>query len=610
MKEIRGKEKNIRLLLQNTRYSIDYYQREYKWQTKHIQDLIEDLVKKFLESYDEEDDRSAIKHYGNYFLGSIILCEKDGNKYIIDGQQRLTTITLILIYLKNILKNEKQKTKISQLIYSDVYGKESFSIDVEERNSCMSALFDNTDYDMVNSYESIQNIIGRYNEIEAFFPEDFNEEEMIFFSDWLIENVYFVEITAYTDDDAYTIFETMNDRGLSLNPLDMLKGFLLTSIKNSDKRNKAVEIWKFHSEKLRNLGKDENSEAFKTWFRSQHAQTIRERKKGANPKDFDKIGTEFHRWFRDNTALIKLNKSEDFFNFINRDMQFYLREFINIKKAAQSLIKGLEPIFYNAKMAFTLQYPLLLAPICKIDNEEDIQKKLYIISSYIDILIARRIWNFNSITYSTMQYSMFNIIKEIRNKTVEELAKILFNKLINDPINFESNVRFYLHKQNRYFIRHLLARITDFIEISSGQPSKFTDYIAEGKNRYEIEHIWADHFERHTDEFASAADFAEYRNRIGGLLLLPKSFNSSYGDLSFFKKLPHYFGQNLLAKSLHKNCYEHHPGFMKFKETTNLSFKSYSEFKKKDLDERQELYRKIAELVWSPTRITNELNKG
>ena len=608
MKEIRGKEKNIRLLLLNARYSIDYYQREYKWQTKHLQDLIEDLVKKFLESYDEEDDRSTIKHYGNYFLGSIILCEKDGNKYIIDGQQRLTTITLILIYLKNILKNEKQRTKISQLIYSDVYGKESFSIDVEERNSCMSALFDNTDYGIVNSYESIQNIIGRYNEIEAFFPEDFNEEEMIFFSDWLIENVYFVEITAYTDDDAYTIFETMNDRGLSLNPLDMLKGFLLTSIKNSDKRNKAVEIWKFCSEKLRNLGKDENSEAFKTWFRSQHAQTIRERKKGATPKDFDKIGTEFHRWFRDNTALIKLNKSEDFFNFIDRDMQFYLREFINIKKAAQSLTKGLEPIFYNAKMAFTLQYPLLLAPICKTDNEEDIQRKLYIVSSYIDIIIARRIWNFNSITYSTMQYSMFNVIKEIRNKTVEELVKILFNKLISEPINFESNDRFYLHKQNRYFIRHLLARITDFIETSSGQPSKFTDYIAEGKNRYEIEHIWADHFERHTDEFASAADFAEYRNRIGGLLLLPKSFNSSYGDLSFSKKLPHYFGQNLLAKSLHKNCYERHPGFMKFKETTNLSFKPYSEFKKKDLDERQKLYRKIAKLIWSPTRIINELN--
>ena len=604
MKEITGKEKNIRMLLEIARYSIDYYQREYKWQTKHLQELIEDLTKKFLENYEEGDERSAIQYYGNYFLGSIILCEKDGSKYIIDGQQRLTTITLLLIYLKNILKNEKQRVKISSLIYSDVYGKESFNIDVEERNFCMNALFDNTDYNTANESESIHNIRNRYNEIAALFPEEFNEDIMIFFSDWLLQNVYFVEITASTDDDAYSIFETMNDRGLSLNPLDMLKGFLMASIKDSDNRNKGVDIWKSWSEKPRNLGKDENSEAFKTWFRSQYAQTIRERKKGATAKDFEKIGTEFHRWLRDNTTLIKLNKSEDFFNFINRDMQFYLREFIDIKKAAQSLTKGLEPIFYNAKMAFTLQYPLLLAPLCEADNEEDIRRKLYIVSSYVDIIIARRIWNFKSITYSTMQYSVFNVMKEIRNKPVDELADILINKLINETINFGSNDRLYLHQQNRHFIRHLLARITDFIETSSGLPSQFTDYIAEGKNRYEIEHIWADHPERHTDEFSSAADFAEYRNRVGGLLLLPKSFNSSYGDLPFAEKLPYYFGQNLLAKSLHKDCYEHNPGFMRFKENVSLPFKPHSEFKKKNMDDRQVLYRKIVELVWSPKRIT------
>ncbi len=51
-----------------------------------------------------------------------------------------------------------------------------------------------------------------------------------YFIDWLLENVHLVEITAYSDDDAYTIFETMNDRGLSLSPTDMLKGYLLANI--------------------------------------------------------------------------------------------------------------------------------------------------------------------------------------------------------------------------------------------------------------------------------------------------------------------------------------------------------------------------------------------
>ena len=149
MKEIKGKEKSIRLLLQNARFYIDFYQREYKWQTKHLQELIEDLTGKFLESYQPDDERSEIEKYENYFLGSIILCEKESKKYIIDGQQRLTTLTLLLMYLKNILTNDAQKTKISGLIYSDVYGKESFNIEVEERTECMSALFKNEDFDVI-----------------------------------------------------------------------------------------------------------------------------------------------------------------------------------------------------------------------------------------------------------------------------------------------------------------------------------------------------------------------------------------------------------------------------------------------------------------------------
>jgi len=158
MKEIKGKEKSIRMLLENSRFSIDYYQREYKWQTKHLQELIEDLTEKFSESYEEGDERSSIQNYENYFLGSIILCEKNGSKYIIDGQQRLTTITLLLIYLKNQISNEKQKMKLSNLIFSDVYGKESFNIDVEDRKDCMNSLFNDASYDSTNATESIQKV--------------------------------------------------------------------------------------------------------------------------------------------------------------------------------------------------------------------------------------------------------------------------------------------------------------------------------------------------------------------------------------------------------------------------------------------------------------------
>ena len=131
--------------------------------------------------------------------------------------------------------------------------------------------------------------------------------------------------------------------------------------------------------------------------------------------------------------------------------------------------------------------------------------------------------------------------------------------------------------------------------------------MAEGKGRYEVEHIWSNHFDRHTDEFTSPAEFAESRNRLGDLLLLPKTFNASYGALPYEDKLEHYFGQNLLAKSLHHNCYERHPGFRRFCERTEIEFKAHNNFLKADLEERQMLYRKLADEVWNPNRINPEV---
>ena len=121
-----------------------------------------------------------------------------------------------------------------------------------------------------------------------------------------------------------------------------------------------------------------------------------------------------------------------------------------------------------------------------------------------------------------------------------------------------------------------------------------------GRDGYEVEHIWANHAERHRDEFPHPADFAEYRNRIGGLLLLPKSFNQSYGDRTSSRKREHYYGQNLLAQSLHEKAYELDPGFRRFVERSQLPFKAHPEFKVDDLNARQELYVKLAEQIWSP----------
>jgi hypothetical protein len=201
-----------------------------------------------------------------------------------------------------------------------------------------------------------------------------------------------------------------------------------------------------------------------------------------------------------------------------------------------------------------------------------------------------------------MQYAMFLIMRDIRGLSPDALAARLHESLTREHETFQSATasRLRVHQQNRYTLHRMLARLTDYVETESGHPSRYAELVAEGANRFEVEHVWADHPERHADEFTHAADFSEYRNRIGGLLLVPKKFNASYGDLPYDQKLPHDLSQNLLARSLHPQCYEHNPGFVQFVGRSGLPFRPHGTFEKADLETRSALYRQIAEMLWNP----------
>lgn len=404
MHEILGEARTIRQLLSGTKYSIDYYQREYKWDSKQVTEIIDDLSNKFLEDFSSSDDRKAVKDYGHYFLGSIIISKKNNSNFIIDGQQRLTTLTLLLIFLYNRQKSRNETVNIDQLIYSEQYGEKSFNIDVEDRTDCMKALFEGKEFDAVNQSESIRNIVTRYEEIDDNLPETIQGVGLLHFVDWLIDNVHLVQITAHSDEDAYTIFETMNDRGLALTPVEMLKGYLLTNISDDKSRIAANKTWKKHVGDLISIAKEVDSDCIKSWLRSQYALTIRERKSGAGPEDFERIGTEFHRWVRDKDKILGFKSSPDFEKFINKDFDFYAKQFVKIKKAEKTFDKQLEHLYYLAQLKFTVHYPLLLSPLSISDSDEIASKKIRLVGLFVDTLLVRRVWNFRAIDYNAFQY--------------------------------------------------------------------------------------------------------------------------------------------------------------------------------------------------------------
>lgn len=103
----------------------------------------------------------------------------------------------------------------------------------------MDYLYKDIDFDRTNMSVSESNILSRYTDIEDLFPERLKDvDRIILFSYWLLNKVVLVQILSYSDDNAYTIFETMNDRGFNLTSSEMLKSLLLSKIKDADVRRR------------------------------------------------------------------------------------------------------------------------------------------------------------------------------------------------------------------------------------------------------------------------------------------------------------------------------------------------------------------------------------
>ncbi|OQY08459.1 MAG: hypothetical protein B6I28_04725 [Fusobacteriia bacterium 4572_132] len=610
MKKPQAKENNLIELLKQKKYYIDDYQREYKWEERQIKELISDLADKFLEDYTDGNELKEVKNYGSYFLGSIVISDKGNNEYIVDGQQRITSLILLLIYINNRINEKGESGKIdvlTSLIYSQSYGENSYNLDVSERNDCMNALFrgQEDEFNTKDKSESVINLINRYKDIEEIFPESI-DDCLIHFAWWLIENVYLVKITSFSDDDAYIIFETMNDRGLSLDSTEMLKGFLLAGI-DTKERTYSNEIWKKRIKKFNEMGKEEATDFFKNWFRAKYAETTREKKKeqgGYILKDFEIIGNAYHKWIRDNKEIIGLKSSEEFYNFINVRFDFYSNLYIKIRNYEKKFDENYAEVYFNAHNNFTLQSLVIFAAIKVNDNEKTIDKKIKLVSKFIDIFIARSLVNFRSLGYSYVMYKIFKIAKDVRDLEIDEILDYFKTTLNNLEDKFDGMNRYRLNKQNRVKVHYLLARITYFIEKESGIPSNFENYINKGKHKpFEIEHIIPDKFEEYKDFFNSEDDFENTRNKLGNLILLQRGTNQSLGDAKYTNKKVRYMGENLLAQSLCENSIASNPNYTNFIRRSNLNFKPYDKFEKNEILERNELYKSIFECIWSTDKL-------
>jgi hypothetical protein len=210
-----------------------------------------------------------------------------------------------------------------------------------------------------------------------------------------------------------------------------------------------------------------------------------------------------------------------------------------------------------------------------------------------------------------MYFQMFGLAKELRNKSTVEIKEILSAKISELQESFDGIDSWSLNMGNKPNIYYILARITAFLEdekVTSDSPDSWPSwgtYFARNlSDPWEVEHIWANHFERHTAEFTSDSSFQEARSRFGALLLLPKSVNASLNDLEVQAKVSVYLKQNALARLTHQEALRNEPNLRKKIELLPIQNEPIQgEMDEIQITKRMAFYKTLCEEIWNPSTL-------
>ncbi|MGW6877590.1 GmrSD restriction endonuclease domain-containing protein [Streptomyces xanthophaeus] len=600
---VQGREYTVRDLF-SKQYLLEYYQREYTWERRHVAELVTDLTNAFLHDWKADHDRQHYAAYRPYFLGPFV-CHPTGlKKNLVDGQQRFTTLHLLLIHIERLLKergDDDTASMVGSMVRRYAAGQHHYTIDVEERRDCLEALRAGTDFDPTGATVSVQNLWQRAQDIADALPEALRDECLPTFADWLADRVYLVEISAADRDLGWEIFETMNDRGAGLTSLDLLKSFVLS--RAGREQAQLNDAWRKMLTDLSEFGRQVPSSFFETLLLARYA--------AADGSEDNEIERAFHEWVRIQPERVGLKyQGQDYCNFVLETVSPGAEQYRILLEAARTRTDGLHAVFYNAANGIESQYLLIMAALRREDSPKVVREKAQLLANYLDLVFILRIVNNDSaVQAQDFREEVHRLLPAVRDAcSVDELRRLLGREAAALPDGFAGVEKLSLHS-NRRHLRYLLARLTAFVDSECGRPDEADRYLGfhptavDGAfTPWEIEHIWANKYSLHVQTGVANEDaFKRERNRLGALLLLEKSINASFGADIYRDKLPHYAQQNLLAASLHPNTYRRNPNFRKFKEKWSLeeSFTPYPDsFDKKAIDERGVLYRQLCERVW------------
>lgn len=621
---IQPNNQTVENCLKDRTYYIDFYQREYVWNRNTVITLLNDIFYSFELGYQEHKDKDlsseVMAKYNWYYLNIYITNTISGKEYIVDGQQRLSTLCLIALKLYHLANDNKEYFKkvinsLKDCIFGeDKYKGEIFWIDNEKRSKVMEHLLSTpkTVYPEEKiRYTTEKTLLSRYSDIDKYIDDYFTKDKIVDIEKLKVFILYFLERLVLVElkiekDDTPMVFEVINDRGIALKPFEILKGKLIGALDKYD-TEKYSEYWENSLNRIR--GNEDNF--FIDYLKGNF---IFKR----NAELEKAINNEYHRYiFSDNDIANKLSfrkkdqeQLKNIKNFIEKDLVYYTHLYAKIKQ------NNYEFLSYNNDVNdLSGQYQNILSA-CNIEDTEE-QQKIETISREIDRLYMLLNLNgiYDSNYFTELQYNLNELLK---NKPYDAYREI-FNNLLIEEIKKRRSISEVnsLLEYNRFYskgydtmsisnLRYLFARVEKYIcDNIDKEMDESVYYISTRtghKTGYHIEHILSRN-EENKNYFSSEEEFDIYRNKLGGLLLLYGKDNISSGNETYSQgKIKTYSNGLVWGKTLLDTFYHSNIRFKSFNDTfkaeNGIDFHPVEVFDAKALEYRSKLLYNIIKKIW------------
>ena len=606
-------KQNIDMVFSNTTYYIDFYQRQYKWNDEPVKRLLDDIFFKFKLEYEKHKDNEIeleklVEKYSWYYLNTYVTNFVDGKLYVVDGQQRLTTLTLILIKLKHLAN--QYHSKLSDWISTKIAGqsgfKKEFWMNHENEKNILQSLLDgkNPEEIVIANGITSQNILSNYKIISTWLDAElFDIKIFEHFVFYFLRRLVLINLNV-EQTDVPMVFEVINDRGVRLKSYEILKGKLLGQINKEElEQLKLNELWETQVNRINKIYDDEIDNFFMYYLRAKYANTIGEARK------YDK---NYHRviFSPELNAHLKLSHNPQAVkSFLQNEFKYFTSLYYKFLQFHNSPNDDYIHVYYNKLTEMDSQFLLVLSA-CKL-NDEDEDEKIKLISYQVDRLFSLLQLQ-KSYDSNDFNETSFLISSEIRETSLENISNV-FNKYLVQTVSDTRGVQvaesmtYNLFKEtgielNKRFKRYFFARIEQFIAINTNMKMKHSlyDLVANTGivNGFHIEHILSENKENLKLFDDDNEKFERERNRLGGLLLLKGKDNISSNNEPYSKKLKSYANTLYWNETLRDDSYKSKLDFAKMMQRYQLKFRSMSTFGFDELEERQKLLFNMIKIIW------------